>query len=93
MIKVYCVKMSSMLSCFNTVFQRLYRYFQSSLKWFFHCAIAIKIFTSNWLWIESCENGGLSKIDITMITIKNFENDKSLILRDQDNADNSYIHD
>ena len=28
-----------------------------------------KIFTSNWLWIEICENVVLSKIDITMTTI------------------------
>ena len=36
-----------------------------------------KIFTSNWLWIEICENAVLSKIDITMTTInkKNFEID------------------
>ena len=36
-----------------------------------------KIFTSNWLWIEICENAVLSKIDITMTTInkKNFEFD------------------
>ena len=27
------------------------------------------IFTSNWLWIEICENVVLSKIDITMTTI------------------------
>ena len=33
------------------------------------------IFTSNWLWIEICENVVLSKIDITMTTKKqkNFE--------------------
>ena len=42
------------------------------------------MFTSNWLWIEICENVVLSKIDITMTTInkKNFEIDKSRILRD-----------
>ena len=28
-----------------------------------------KIFTSNWLRIEICENAVLSKIDITMTTI------------------------
>ena len=44
-----------------------------------------KIFTSNWLWIEICENVGFSKIDITMKKIKkNFETDKRRILRDLD---------
>ena len=42
-----------------------------------------KIFTSNWLWIEICENVVLSKIDITMTTI-NKKIDKRLILRDLD---------
>ena len=28
-----------------------------------------KIFASNWLWIENCENVVLSKMDITMTTI------------------------
>ena len=37
-----------------------------------------KIFTSNWLWLEICENAVLSKIDITMTTLnKNFEIDKA----------------
>ena len=40
-----------------------------------------KIFTSNWLWIEICENVVLSKIDITMTTVnKKFDIDKSQIL-------------
>ena len=43
------------------------------------------IFTSNWLWIEICENVVLSKIDITMTTInKKIEVDKSRILCDLD---------
>ena len=44
-----------------------------------------KISTSNWLWIEICENRGFSKIDITMKkNLKNFETDKRRILRDLD---------
>ena len=45
--------------------------------------IAIKIFTSNWLWIEICENVVLGKIDIAMTTInKKIEIDKGRILCD-----------
>ena len=42
-----------------------------------------KIFTSNWLWTEICQNVGFSKIDITMTTI-NKKLDKRPILRDLD---------
>ena len=39
-------------------------------------------YTSNWLWIEICENEVLSKIDIIMTTIKKQNAiDKSRILR------------
>ena len=58
------------LRCFDTVFQRPYRYFSIALKVFFSLSDRYKIFTSNWLWIEICENVVLSKIDITMTTIK-----------------------
>ena len=57
------------LRCFDTVFQRPYRYFSIALKVFFSLSDRYKIFTSNWLWIEICENVVLNKIDITMITI------------------------
>ena len=40
-----------------------------ALKMFFSLSDRYKIFTSNWLWIEICENVVLSKIDITMTTI------------------------
>ena len=50
-------------------FQRPYRYFSIALKVFFSLSDQYKIFTSNWLWIEICENVVLSKIDITMTTI------------------------
>ena len=54
--------------CFNTVFQRLYRYFSNALKVLFSLSDRYKIFTSNWIWIEICENKVLNKIDITMTT-------------------------
>ena len=57
------------LRCFDTVFQRPYRYFSIALKVFFSLSDRYKIFTSNWLWIEICENVVLSEIDITMTTI------------------------
>ena len=50
-------------------FQRPYRYFSIALKVVFSLSDRYKIFTSNWLWIEICENVVLSKIDITMTTI------------------------
>ena len=49
------------LRCFNTVFQRLYRYFSIALKILFSASDRYKIFTSNWLWIEICENIVLSE--------------------------------
>ena len=57
------------LRCFDTVFQRPYRYFSIALKVVFSLSDRYKIFTNNWLWIEICENVVLSKIDITMTTI------------------------
>ena len=57
------------LRCFDTVFQRPYRYSSIPLKVFFSLSDRYKIFTSNWLLIEICENVVLSKIDITMTTI------------------------
>ena len=45
-----------------------------------------KIFASDWLWIEVYQNVVLTKIDITMKTIKKkkLEIDKSRILRNLD---------
>ena len=44
-----------------------------------------KIFTSDKLWIEVCQNAVFSKIDITMTTInKKLEIDQILIWRDLD---------
>ena len=58
-----------MLRCFDTVFQRPYWYFSIALEVVFSLSDRYNIFTSNWLWIEICENAVLSKIDITMTTI------------------------
>ena len=65
-IVIMCLKRHMILRCFDTVFQRPYRYFSIALKVFFSLSDRYKIFTSNWLWIEICENVVLSKIDITM---------------------------
>ena len=62
-------KKVSNFRCFNTVFQRPYRYFSIALKVVFSLSDRYNIFTSNWLWIEICENVVLSKIDIIMTTI------------------------
>ena len=69
MIYKYNKTGSVVLRCFYTVFQRLYRYFSIALKVAFSLSDRYKIFTSNRLWIEICENVVLSKIDITMTTI------------------------
>ena len=44
--------------------------FFNRLKSVFSLSDRYKIFTSNWLWIEICENVVLSKVDITMTTIQ-----------------------
>ena len=43
--------------------------FFNRLKSGFSLSDRYEIITSNWLWIEICENVVLSKIDITMTTI------------------------
>ena len=43
--------------------------FLIALKMVFSLSDRYKIFTSNWLWIEICDNIVLSKIDIIMTTI------------------------
>ena len=48
--------------------------FFNHLKSVFSLSDRYKIFTSNWLRIEICENAVLSRIDVTMTTI-NFEID------------------
>ena len=54
---------------FRYSFSEASRYFLVALKVVFSLADRYKIFTSNWLWIEICENVVLSKIDITMTII------------------------
>ena len=57
---------------------KMFRYsFSETIAMFFNrlksnlcLADRIKIFTSDWLWIEVCQNAVFSKIDITMRTIK-----------------------
>ena len=44
-------------------------FFNRLREFFFFLSDRYKTFTSNWLWIEICENVLLSKIDITMTTI------------------------
>ena len=60
---------SSHLKMFRYSFSEPYRYFSIALKVVFSSSDRYKIFTSNWLWIEICENVVLSKIDMTMTTI------------------------
>ena len=63
--------------CNKIVVVKVFRYsfseaipiFSIALKVFFPLSERYKIFTSNWLWIEICENVVLSKINITMTTI------------------------
>ena len=57
------------LRCFDTVFQMPYRHFSVALNVVSSLSDRYEIFTSNWLWIEICENIVLSKIDITMTTM------------------------
>ena len=71
------------LRCFDTVFRRPNRYFSIALKVILSLSDRYEIFTSDWLWTEDCQNVVLSKIDITMTTIKE-KIDKSRILRDLD---------
>ena len=54
------------LRCFDTVFQRPYRYFSIVLKVVVSLSNRYKIFTSDWLWIEICENEVLSKMETSL---------------------------
>ena len=62
------------LRCFDTVFRRPNRSFSVALKVILSLSDRYEIFTSDWLWIEDCQNAVLSKIDITMTII----NEKTL---------------
>jgi len=53
----------TLLGCFDAVFQGPNRHFSIVFKVFFSLSDRYEIFTSNWRWIEICENVVLSKID------------------------------
>ena len=55
--------------CFDTVFGRPYRCFLITLKVILYLSDRYKLFTSDWIWIEVCQNAVFSKIDIFMTTI------------------------
>ena len=75
----------TVLRYFERVFRRLYWCFSISLKVILSLSDRYKLFTSDWLWIEVCQNAVFSKIDITMTTInKKLQIDKIRILRDLD---------
>ena len=54
---------------FRSSFSEAIPIFFNRLKSVFSSSDRYKIFISNWLWVEICENAVLSKIDITMTTI------------------------
>ena len=58
-----------LIRCFDTVSRRPYRCFSIALKVVLSLSDRNKIFTSDWLWIEVCQNAVFSKIDVTMTTI------------------------
>ena len=68
LIRIY-LELHMTLRCFDTVFRRPYRKFFIALKEILSLSDSYKIFASDWLWIEVCQNGVLTKIDITMTTI------------------------
>ena len=58
------------LKMFRYSFSETIAMFFNRLKSNLSLADRHKIFTSDWLWIEVCQNAVFSKIDITMRTIK-----------------------
>ena len=61
------------MKVFRYSFSEAIPIFFNRLKSVFSQYDRYKIFTSNWRWIEICENVVLSKIDITVTTIQLFE--------------------
>ena len=55
-----------------------YSFWETILMFFNHLHLSLsdryKIFTSDWIWIEVCQNAVVTKIDITMTTINNNNN-------------------
>ena len=45
-----------LLRCFDTVFRRPYQYFSIALKVILSLSNHCKIFSTDWLWIEVCQN-------------------------------------
>ena len=70
--------MAVLVKVFRYSFRRPYRYCSNALKVLLSLSGRYKIFSTDWLWIEACQNVILGKIDITMTAInKNFEIDKN----------------
>ena len=57
------------LRVFRYSFSEAISIFLKRLKSVFSLSDRYKIFPSNWLWTEMCENVVLSKIDITRTTV------------------------
>ena len=78
----------AVLRCLDTVFGRPYRCFSIVLKVILSLSDRYKLFTSDWLWTEVCQNAVFSKIDITMTTInKNFAINKIWIRQNSQNSE------
>ena len=63
------VDIKRIVKVFRYSFSEAMQLFFNRLKSGFSLSDRCKIFTSNWLWMEICENEVLRKIDITMTTI------------------------
>ena len=64
-----CVTYSAALRCFDTVFRRPYRCFSIALKVILSLFDCYKLFTSDCLRNEVCQNAVFSKINIIMTTM------------------------
>ena len=64
-----CVTYSAALRCFDTVFRRPYRCFSIALKVILSLFDCYKLFTSDCLLNEVCQNAVFSKINIIMTTM------------------------
>ena len=64
-----CVTYSAALRCFDTVFGRPYRCFSIALKVILSLFDCYKLFTSDCLRNEVCQNAVFSKINIIMTTM------------------------
>ena len=64
-----CVTCTAALRCFDTVFRRPYRCFSIALKVILSLFDCYKLFTSDCLRNEVCQNAVFSKINIIMTTM------------------------